>query len=187
MVCKLTICGGARLLPTNTKTGVTRTAYSTFIAALLALALPVASAQAQLARTYVSAAAGNDANNCDRITPCRTFQVAHDATLANGEITVLDPGGYGAATITKTISIINDGVGEAGVLVSGGVNGITIDAAATDAVSLRGITVKGIGFGGGIGIRFNTGKQAGTPRCAATPLSATCRQARRAARQGRPD
>jgi hypothetical protein len=62
-------------------------------------------------RTYVSAASGNDANDCNRLMPCRTFQVAHNATLANGEITVLDPGGYGAATITKSISIVNDGVG----------------------------------------------------------------------------
>src|SRR5262245_51520252 len=109
----------------------------------------VGPAQAQLARTFVSAAIGNDANDCNRLTPCRTFQGAHDKTLANGEITVLDPGGYGAITINKAISIINDGVGEAGMLVSGGVNGVTINGGANDKVSLRGITIKGIGFGSG--------------------------------------
>jgi len=131
---------------------MTKTRFA--ILTTLALALTAAPAQAQLARTYVSAAAGNDVNDCNRLTPCRTFQVAHDKTLANGEITVLDPGGYGAVTITKTISIINDGVGEAGALVSGGANGITIAAGPADAVSLRGLTVKGIGFGGAM--EFNS-------------------------------
>jgi len=130
---------------------------SLFVATLLALSCHVASAQAELARTFVSSL-GNDANDCGRLTPCRTFQTAHTNTLNGGEITVLDPGGYGALTITKAISIINDGVGEAGGLVSGGLNGITVNAGVNDAVALRGLTIKGIGFGGGNGIRFNTGR-----------------------------
>jgi Right handed beta helix region len=141
--------------------------------ALMSVLLPAGPTQAQLARTFVSAAGGNDANNCDRATPCRTFQGAHDKTLANGEITVLDPGGYGAVTITKTISIINDGVGEAGMLVSGGANGVTIDAGATDAISLRGLTIKGIGFGGGNGIWFNTGRSLTVENCVIRNLSQT--------------
>ena len=131
---------------------------------IVLLGLAAAPAQAQLARTYVSSS-GSDLNNCDRLTPCRTFQHAHDQTLAEGEITVLDPGGYGSVTINRAISIINDGVGEAGVLVSGGATGITINAPATDAVSLRGLTVKGIGFGGGDGIFFNTGKSLTIDNC----------------------
>jgi hypothetical protein len=147
------------------------------LAALLLVAAPIAMclagtpAQAQLARTYVSAATGVNSGNCDRLTPCRTFQFAHDNTLPNGEITVLDPGGYGGVTITKTISIINDGVGEAGALVSGGATGITINGAATDAVNLRGITVKGIGFGGGNGIVFNSGKSLTMENCVVRNLS----------------
>jgi hypothetical protein len=78
------------------------------VVTLLALGLSAAPAHAQLARTYVSSVNGNDANDCNRLTPCRTFQVAHNKTLPNGEITVLDPGGYGAVTITRNISIIND-------------------------------------------------------------------------------
>src|SRR5262249_55596421 len=72
---------------------------------------------------------------------------------------------------TKAISIINDGVGEAGALVSGGLNGITINAGASDAVSLRGLTVKGIGFGGGNGIQFNTGKSLTIENCAIRNLT----------------
>src|SRR5215468_4868218 len=146
------------------------TPLATVLACPLVLGAVVTPAQAQLARTFVSSL-GNDANDCNRPTPCRTFQVAHDKTLANGEITVIDPGGYGAVTITKTISIINDGVGEAGVLVSGGLNGITINAGASDAVSLRGLTVKGIGFGGGNGIVFNTGKSLAVENCAIRNLN----------------
>jgi hypothetical protein len=122
-------------------------------------------AQSQLARTFVSSVNGNDANDCNRATPCRTFQRAHDNTLPSGEITVLDAGGYGAVNITKNISIINDGVGEAGILVSGGNTGVAIHAGPGDAVTLRGLTIKGIGFGGGNGIVFTTGKILGVENC----------------------
>jgi len=125
--------------------------------ALLALVLAAVPANAQQARSFVSGL-GNDANapNCTRTAPCRTFQTAHDNTLANGEITVLDPGSYGSVTINRNISIINDGVGETGILVSGGGTAITVNAMGA-AVTLRGLTIKGIGFGGGNGINFMTG------------------------------
>jgi len=140
-------------------------ARSACVGVFFVFGLSPASAQTQQARTFVSSF-GNDANDCGRFTPCRTFQRAHDQTLSLGEITVLDPGGYGAVTITKGISIINDGVGEAGALISGGFTGITISAPATEAVSLRGLTVKGIGFGGGNGIVFNSGKSLAIENCA---------------------
>src|SRR5215475_8085084 len=142
------------------------------VAILLGLCLLVSPAQAQLARTFVSSL-GNDANDCGRLTPCRTFQIAHNNTLPAGEITVLDPGGYGAVTITKGISIINDGVGEAGALVSGGLNGITINAGANDRITLRGITVKGIGFGGGNGIVFQSGRFLSIENCVVRNLTGT--------------
>src|SRR5262249_36891941 len=41
--------------------------------------------------------------------------------------------------------------------VSGGATGITINANAGGYVNLRGITIQGIGFGGGTGLRFNSG------------------------------
>src|SRR5262245_13598919 len=141
-------------------------------ATLLALGMLAAPAQAQLARTWVSSL-GNDANDCNRSTPCKTFQRAHDNTLALGEISVLDPGGYGAVTITKGISIINDGVGEAGTLVSGGLNGITINAGPNDRITLRGITVKGIGFGGGNGIVFQSGRFLSVENCVVRNLTGT--------------
>src|SRR5262249_41236941 len=142
----------------------------TVLAAVVAVGQLATPAHAQLARTFVSSL-GNDANDCNRLTPCRTFQRAHDTTLANGEITVLDPGGYGAVNITKTISIINDGVGEAGILVSGCAVGISINAGTDDRISLRGLTVKGIGFGGGTGVRFTSGGYMSVENCAIRNLT----------------
>jgi Right handed beta helix region len=101
-------------------------------------------ASAQATRTWVSGV-GDDANPCSRTAPCKTFAGAISKTAAGGEISVLDPGGFGGVTITKSITINNVG-GEAGVLVSG-TNAIVINAAATDRVTLRGLTIEGLGTG----------------------------------------
>ena len=60
-------------------------------------------AQAQ-SRTWVSGV-GNDADPCSRTAPCKTFAGAISKTAVNGEINCLDPGGFGAVTITKSITI----------------------------------------------------------------------------------
>src|SRR6202035_3511716 len=60
---------------------------------------------------------GSRRNPCSRTAPCKTFAGAISKTAAGGEINVLDPGGFGAVTITKSISILSQF--EAGVLVSG--------------------------------------------------------------------
>jgi len=131
------------------------------LAAALITIVQAAPAQALLSRTCVSAAKGNDvnaSNSCDCSTPCRSFQVAHDNTSDQGEVMVLDAGGYGALTITKSISIANDGAGEASMLVSGGGAGITVNASnATGYVNLRGITIQGVSGGTSTGLRFNSG------------------------------
>src|SRR4026208_1211165 len=71
---------------------------------ILAVALHVAPAQAQATRTWVSGV-GDDANPCSRVSPCKTFAGAISKTFINGEIDCLDPGGLGAVTITKSITI----------------------------------------------------------------------------------
>lgn len=106
--------------------------------------LASAPAQAQATRTWVSGV-GDDANPCSRTAPCKTFAGAISKTAAKGEINCLDPGGFGAVTITKSISIICD-AGTAGVLVSG-TNGIVINAAATDRIQLEGLDIEGVGTG----------------------------------------
>ena len=46
---------------------------SLLLVTLFTLGLSAAPAHAQLARTFVSSF-GNDANDCSRLAPCRTFQ-----------------------------------------------------------------------------------------------------------------
>ncbi len=102
--------------------------------------LTVGVAQAQATRTWVSGV-GDDANPCSRTAPCKTFAGAISKTAAGGEISVLDPGGFGGVTITKSITISGDGT-LAGILV-GGTNGITINAGVNDRVILRNISIVG--------------------------------------------
>jgi hypothetical protein len=97
-------------------------------------------AQAQATRTWVSGV-GDDANPCSRTAPCKTFAGAISKTAPCGEISVLDPGGFGAVTITKAITIDGDGT-LAGILAAG-VNGIIVNAQANDTVILRSISING--------------------------------------------
>ena len=101
-------------------------------------------AYAQATRTWVSGV-GDDANPCSRTAPCKTFAGAISKTAVHGEINVLDPGGFGAVTITKSIRIISDHI-EAGVLVSG-TNGIVVNVGSTDSVLLEGLDIEGLGTG----------------------------------------
>ena len=106
------------------------------------LVIAAAPASAQATRTWVSGV-GDDANPCSRTAPCKTFAGAISKTAPDGVIDALDPGGFGAVTITKAITIQAEG-GVAGVLVSG-TNGIVINAGPTDRVVLRGLSIEGLG------------------------------------------
>ncbi len=109
-------------------------------------------AQAQATRTWVSGV-GDDVNPCSRTAPCKTFAGAISKTAANGEIDALDPAGFGAVTITKSITIDGgQGSGFGGLLASGGVNGIVISDAntatpGTIVVTLRNLSINGAGSG----------------------------------------
>ena len=130
----------------------------------LAAALPAAPAAALSARTFVSGH-GNDANPCNFAGPCRTFAAAYAKTAPSGEITVLDVAGYGPLTITTALSIVNDGVGEAGVILIAAGNAITITAGPSDAVSLRGLTLDGSGTASTNGIQFTSGLSLTVANC----------------------
>jgi hypothetical protein len=118
-------------------------------------------AYAQATRTWVSGV-GNDANPCSRTAPCQTFAGAISKTAAGGEINALDPNGFGAVTITKSITIRSDHI-EAGVLASG-TNGIVVSAGATDRVVLEGLDIEGLGTGLN-GVQFLAGKELYIIRC----------------------
>jgi hypothetical protein len=114
------------------------------IAVLTLLLAATATANAQATRTWVSGV-GDDANPCSRTAPCKTFAGAISKTAVGGEINVLDPGGFGAVTITKSITISSECT-EAGVLVSG-TNAIVISAGPADNVIIRGLDIEGLGTG----------------------------------------
>src|SRR5262244_847012 len=95
------------------------------ILAVAGLGLTISSAaQAQASRTWVSGV-GDDANPCSRTAPCKTFAGAISKTAAGGEIDALDPGGFGAVTITKSITL--DGTGNLASILVSGTNGIVIN------------------------------------------------------------
>ena len=120
-------------------------------AACLAL---IAGAAAAQTRTWVSGV-GNDADPCSRTAPCKTFSGAISKTSPGGEISVLDPGGFGTVTITKSISINGEWGGEAGILGSF-TTGIIVNAGPTDTVNIRGLHIEGAGNGVN-GIRYLAG------------------------------
>ena len=111
-----------------------------FLALAIVMFASVSIAQAQASRTWVSGV-GDDANPCSRTAPCKTFAGAISKTAACGEIDALDPGGYGAVTITKSITI--DGTGTFASILASLVTGITVNAASTDVITIRGISING--------------------------------------------
>ena len=138
------------------------------VAGLVFGAGAASSLHAQATRTWVSGV-GDDFNPCSRTAPCKTFAGAISKTAAGGEINVIDAGGFGALTITKSITIDATPV-LAGVLVSG-TNGMVISAGPNDVVTLRGLDINGLGLPGSTsspglsGIKFNTGKELHVENC----------------------
>jgi hypothetical protein len=108
----------------------------------LVSALYTAPAHAQATRTWVSGV-GDDANPCSRTAPCKTWAGAIAKTSAGGEIDNLDAGGFGALTITKSITLDGGGGAVASTLVSG-TNGITVAAGSTDVVIIKNIRFQGL-------------------------------------------
>ena len=122
----------------------TRTPFVRLATLVVLIVAGCSIAHAQATRTWVSGV-GDDANPCSRTAPCKTFAGAISKTATGGEINVLDPGGFGGVTITKSITISSEGF-EAGVLVSG-TNAVVINATTTSDVVLRGLDIEGLGTG----------------------------------------
>jgi hypothetical protein len=125
---------------------------------VLAVCLPLHSAWAQggsAFETFVSRT-GSDNGSCISTTnPCASFSYALSQTTPGGQINVLDAGDYGPLVISRSVSIVADGVGAASPCCGGaggfstGSSGVTgnaliiINAGASDTVTLRGLTVHG--------------------------------------------
>jgi hypothetical protein len=133
-----------------------RIALSGIVGGFLLPLLAAAPASAQATRTWVSGV-GDDVNPCSRTAPCKTFAGAISKTAVDGEINCLDPGGFGAVTITKSITI--DCTGTFGSVLAAGTSGIVINANNAGAndplriVRLKGISINGPNGGTRSGIR----------------------------------
>jgi hypothetical protein len=120
------------------------------LAAISTVFGPFAPAQASSISAWVSGY-GQDVAGCGwQTTPCRTFQYAHDNVLGpnGGDILLHEAGSFGPMTITKSVSVLNDGVGTAGTGAPSGKVAITINT--PSPVLLKGVTIDGVGgaYGG---------------------------------------
>jgi hypothetical protein len=138
---------------------------------MVCFVLSVASiTHAQATRTWVSGV-GDDVNPCSRTAPCKTFAGAISKTAAGGEIDALDPGGFGAVTITKNMTI--DGTNGAGFgsILASGVNGVNVNDSASGSpnnivVTLRNLSINGAGTTLGLnGINFTSGEKLNVENC----------------------
>ncbi|PYS49177.1 MAG: hypothetical protein DMF68_10750, partial [Acidobacteria bacterium] len=111
-------------------------------------------AQAQATRTWVSGV-GDDANPCSRTAPCKTFAGAISKTFIGGEIDAMDFGGFGAITITKSITI--DGGAAFASILAGAGSGVVVNLNGSGGndpqlrVVLRRLSIQGTGNSGSVG------------------------------------
>jgi hypothetical protein len=128
--------------PSDTIEGViTMTRTGIFQYAAMFCVFTAGSVHAQATRTWVSGV-GDDVNPCSLTAPCKTFAGAISKTAPGGEIDALTPGGFGAVTITKALTIDGGGGQMASILVGGG-NGVVVNAAG-GVVTLRNLQFQGL-------------------------------------------
>ncbi len=123
---------------------ITRLAFVLPFLIAVALVGAAREASAQATRTWVSGV-GDDANPCSRTAPCKTFAGTISKTAARGEINCLDPGGFGAVTITKSITILCTNT--VGGILAAGTTGVIVNVLSTDSVVLDGLDIEGFGTG----------------------------------------
>ncbi len=129
-----------------------------FLAAAALAACFSTAAHAQATRTWVSGT-GSDANPCSRTAPCQTFAGALVKTATNGEISALDPGGFGTININKAITLNGDGT--LASILNAGTTGIIVNITTnltTDKVVVRNVSIQGAGTGTD-GVRFIDGQE----------------------------
>ena len=134
------------------------------LAVMIFTLLVSSAAQAQATRTWVSGV-GDDVNPCSRTAPCKTYAGAISKTAAGGEISTLDPGGFGTVTITKSITIEGTKGQGYGSILACGTNGVNVNDSLTATprtikVKLRNLNINGCrntASPGTDGIRFVSG------------------------------
>jgi hypothetical protein len=137
-----------------------RISVLTAVAGAIGLSLFSMPANAQASRTWVSGV-GDDVNPCSRTAPCKTWAGAISKTANGGEIDALDPGGFGAVTITKSMTIDGGGGQVASTLVAG-TNGFIVAAGGSDIVIIKNVRIQGLRGAGNANaglsaVRFTSG------------------------------
>jgi hypothetical protein len=133
------------------------------LAAALLLVCAAAPANAQAARTWVSGLGDDQLNPCSRTAPCKSLAGAISKTAVGGEISVLDPGGYGGVTITKSITINGTPGAGYGSILAKDIHGVIINIPKDDpykTVRLNWLDINGASSGVH-GIRIVDGQAAG--------------------------
>jgi hypothetical protein len=121
-------------------------------------------------RTWVSGV-GDDANPGSRTAPCKTFVGAISKTDTSGEVSVLDPGGYGTVTVTRSVTIDGgSGKGWASIMATN-TNGIVVNAP-NGVVTLRNLSING-NVTGQVGIRIVSAKAVFVEECTIFNFGAT--------------
>jgi len=118
-------------------------------------------------KVWVSNAGADNATCGAIVSPCKSFQQAHNNVATGGEVSVLTPGDYVTGpglSITKSVGITNDGSGEASILAPG-FTGIFIDAGTGGTVSLRGLVLEGAATSSATGIYVNSGSALHVQNC----------------------
>jgi hypothetical protein len=148
---------------------------------MLALAIftltVAATTQAQATRTWVSGV-GDDVNPCSRTAPCKTYAGAISKTADKGEISTLDPGGFGAVTITKNMTIDGTNGQGFGSILASGTSGVIVNDTNTPTpntvvVTLRNLSINGASTTAGSGIRFISGKSLIVENCVISGFTGT--------------
>ena len=127
---------------------MSRISQVVFVLAVAAAAacLPAVAVQRVFVASYGSDA--NTATNCSFANPCRGFTAAMSVVDPGGEVVALDAAGYGAVTITKSVTITANPGFYAGISASTG-NAVTIGTAGVK-VTLRGLNINGVGAANGV-------------------------------------
>src|SRR5450830_1818885 len=143
-----------------------------FFACLCVSILSIGAASPALAlanRVFVSARSGNNLNSCDNVnTPCQTFAGAVTQLNPDGEVIVLDSGGYGPVTITQGVTIEAPAGVTAFIHPPSG-DAITVNAGSSGTVTLRGLVLNV----GSNGITVNSVGTLNVENCFITGFSGT--------------
>jgi len=117
-------------------------------------------------------------NPCSRTAPCKTYAGAISKTADKGEISTLDPGGFGAVTITKNLTIDGTNGQGFGSILASGTSGVIVNDSATATpntivVTLRNLSINGASTTAGSGIRFIAGKSLIVENCVISGFTGT--------------